>query len=208
MTAISPSSIAASLLPALGQQVAAGNGRLFADGAQPGKAGAAGQQSGERDASGKALAGTSKAELSAEEQRKVTELAARDREVRAHEAAHANVGGVYAGAPTYSYTRGPDGRNYAVGGEVSIDVSPVAGDPQATINKAQLVRRAALAPAEPSPQDRSVANQAIAMEQQARAELQAEKRANGEPGSNPVLGAVSITASTVFEPGEIIDELI
>lgn len=98
-------------------------------------------------------------------------MAARDREVRAHEAAHANVGGIYAGAPSYQYQRGPDGRNYAVGGEVSIDTSPVPGDPQATIAKAQVVRRAALAPAQPSLQDRAVASEALAMEQQARREL-------------------------------------
>ncbi|NNC54374.1 MAG: hypothetical protein HKO07_01490 [Pseudomonadales bacterium] len=113
-----------------------------------------------------------------QEKRELAKLAARDREVRAHEAAHASVGGVYAGAPSYTYQRGPDGRNYAVGGEVSIDASPVAGDPQATIIKAQIVRRAALAPAEPSLQDRAVASEAMAMEQNARRELQAERQSS------------------------------
>jgi hypothetical protein len=57
---------------------------------------------------------------------------------------------------------------------VSIDVSPIPGDPEATIAKARIVRRAALAPAEPSAQDRSVAAEATALEHQARAELLAE----------------------------------
>lgn len=122
--------------------------------------------------------------LTPEQQTEVRELAARDREVRAHEQAHANVGGQYAGAPSYTYQRGPDGRQYAVGGEVSIDVSPVPGDPQATIDKARIVRRAALAPAEPSPQDRSVAAEATALEQQARAELLAQAADEADTSAN------------------------
>ncbi|TMO90589.1 catalase, partial [Pseudoalteromonas sp. S3260] len=85
-----------------------------------------------------------------QEQQQIQELAERDREVRTHEQAHASVGGQYAGSPSYDYQRGPDGKNYAVGGEVQIDVGEVPGDPQATIEKMQQVRSAALAPAEPS----------------------------------------------------------
>lgn len=103
-------------------------------------------------------------------------LQERDREVRAHEAAHANVGGPYAGAPTYSTTKGPDGKTYATGGEVSIDMSPVAGDPQATLLKAEQVRAAALAPAQPSAQDLKIAQKAQSMATKARGEL-AEERA-------------------------------
>jgi hypothetical protein len=98
-------------------------------------------------------------------------LAARDREVRAHEQAHASVAGQYAGSPTYTYQRGPDGVSYAVGGEVSIDTSAIPGDPEATIRKAQQLQRAASAPADPSGQDRQVAAQAAQLEQRARAEL-------------------------------------
>ena len=101
----------------------------------------------------------------------IQELAARDREVRAHEQAHAAVAGQYAGSPTYSFVRGPDGVSYAVGGEVSIDTSPIPGDPEATLHKAQQLRRAANAPADPSSQDGSVAALAAQMEQQARIEL-------------------------------------
>lgn len=113
---------------------------------------------------------TSDAELSDEERQKVDELKARDTEVRAHEQAHAAVGGKYAGAPSYEYETGPDGKRYAVGGEVSIDVSEEK-EPQDTIDKMQVVRAAALAPAEPSAQDLKVAAEATQKEQNARAEL-------------------------------------
>ncbi len=110
-----------------------------------------------------------------QEQEEIRELAARDREVRSHEQAHAAVGGRYAGSPVYEFVRGPDGVSYAVGGEVSISTSPVAGDPEATIIKAQQIRRAANAPAEPSAQDRRVAAEAALMEAEARAELRQEQ---------------------------------
>jgi hypothetical protein len=104
----------------------------------------------------------------------IQELQARDREVRAHEAAHAAVGGGHAASPTYSYRKGPDGRSYAVGGEVQIDTSKVAGDPQATLQKAETIRAAALAPAQPSSADLAIAAKAAAMATEARAELAAE----------------------------------
>lgn len=114
------------------------------------------------------------------ERKAVEELKARDREVRAHEQAHAAVGGQYAGAPTYTYQTGPDGQSYAIGGEVRIDVSPIPGDPGATAEKMRVVERAALAPAEPSPQDLKVAQtaraQALEAEAAARTEAAAERR--------------------------------
>lgn len=114
--------------------------------------------------------------LTEEEQKQVDELKARDAEVKAHEQAHIAAGGSYVrGGASYDYQTGPDGKKYAVGGEVSIDTSPVEGDPQATINKAQVILKAALAPAEPSGQDKSVASQARQMMASARKELMAEK---------------------------------
>ncbi len=109
-------------------------------------------------------------ELSREAE-EIRELQMRDAEVRAHEAAHAAAGGAYAGSPTYTFKRGPDGRTYATGGEVSINISPVQGDPQATLQKAQQVRAAALAPAEPSSQDMKVAQKAQSMAAKARMEI-------------------------------------
>lgn len=108
--------------------------------------------------------------LTDEERAQVEELKARDREVRAHEQAHATVGGQYAGAPSYTYQVGPDGQRYAVGGEVAIDVSPIPDDPEATIQKMEVVKAAALAPAEPSDADRQVA--ALADQQRAAAQAQ------------------------------------
>ncbi len=105
------------------------------------------------------------------EQKVIEQLSARDREVRAHEQAHAAVGGQYASSPTYTYQRGPDGVSYAVGGEVKIDTSPIPNDPEATLRKAEQIARAASAPADPSGQDRAVAAQAAKMAQQARIEI-------------------------------------
>lgn len=116
------------------------------------------------------------------EQLEIAKLVSRDQEVRAHEQAHAAVGGAYAGAPTYTFTRGPDGKRYAAGGEVSIDVSAVPNDPEATLRKMEIVLRAALAPAEPSAQDLRVAGQAQAQMTQARAELAAQQRDAAEAG--------------------------
>ncbi|MBC6907226.1 catalase [Saccharophagus sp. K07] len=103
-------------------------------------------------------------------QAEIKTLSARDREVRAHEQAHMAVGGQYAGAAVYEFERGPNGVNYAVAGEVPISTSEEA-TPEATLRKAQIIRRAALAPAEPSPQDRQVAAMAMRMEVEARAEI-------------------------------------
>jgi hypothetical protein len=115
-------------------------------------------------------------QLTEDERRILNQLRARDAEVRAHEAAHLAAAGPYAnGAPTFEFETGPDGRQYATGGEVSIDSSPVAGDPEATVRKAQTIKRAALAPREPSGQDRQVAAQAAQLEAQARQQIQAEK---------------------------------
>jgi len=116
------------------------------------------------------LPGGDKVSLSSEAQM-LQKLTARDQEVRQHEAAHVAMAGQYAGAPTYTYQRGPDGKAYAVGGEVSLDMAKISGDPQATLQKAQTIRAAALAPAQPSSQDRQVASRASQMAAQARQEL-------------------------------------
>lgn len=104
------------------------------------------------------------------QQKEIEALKARDQEVRAHEQAHQGVGGRYASAPSFTLSRGPDGKGYATGGEVQIDITPIAGDPAATVRKMQQVRSAALAPAEPSGQDRSVAARASQLEAEARSE--------------------------------------
>lgn len=102
--------------------------------------------------------------------RQITGLRQRDREVRAHEQAHQIAGGAHAGAPTYIYATGPDGRRYAIGGSVPIDVSP-SSSPEATIAKMQQVRRAALAPQNPSAADRAIAARASLHLAEARREV-------------------------------------
>ena len=98
-------------------------------------------------------------------------LAQRDREVKNHERIHASIGGAFTSAPNFDYQKGPDGQLYAVGGDVSIDTSAVAGDPRATLEKAQVIIRAALSVSEPSVQDRRVAAQARVMATEAQAEM-------------------------------------
>ncbi len=100
-------------------------------------------------------------ELTQAEIKLIDELEQIDTEVRRHEMAHITAGGRYiTSGANFTYKRGPDGRSYVVGGEVSIDTAPVPGDPQATIQKMRQVKSAALAPANPSPQDIKVASKA------------------------------------------------
>jgi len=119
-----------------------------------------------------------------QQQRVINELQRRDKEVRSHELAHAAVGGSFTGAPNYSFETGPDGKKYAVGGEVSVDLSTVAGNPTATIAKMQKVHAAALAPANPSAQDTKVAASAIKIILQAQSELQIQDSHTVKPANN------------------------
>ena len=133
--------------------------------------------------------------LSQEELKTLTELKSRDIEVRAHEQAHLSSAGQYAaGGASFSYTTGPNGKRYATGGEVPIDISK-ADSPAATIAKMRTVRRAALAPANPSAADRSIAASASGKEAQARKELQEEAQQTAET----TLGNLSVDKDT--KPG-------
>lgn len=153
----------------------------------------------------------SEVELTDEEEQEVDKLKARDREVRAHEQAHLAAAGPYAkGGPTFEYQRGPDNKQYAVGGEVQIDTSKVADDPEATIRKAQVIRRAANAPAEPSSQDRHVAAQAAQMEAEARQELveqQREELNGGEGGAKGSGGEDSVAAAPGAGEGAVVENV-
>ncbi|NRA37244.1 MAG: catalase [Planctomycetes bacterium] len=119
-------------------------------------------------------------ELTASDKQVVAELKSREKEVRQHEQAHKSAAGRYAsGAVSYQYQQGPDGKRYAVGGHVGIDAG-ASTDPQQTMRKMDVVRRAALAPANPSAQDRSVAAAAAQTKNQAilqyRQEIAAESK--------------------------------
>ena len=114
----------------------------------------------------------------------VRELKVRDREVRAHEQAHKSAAGPYAKGISYQYEKGPDGVSYAVSGHVKIDTSEIPGDPKATLEKAQQIIAAALAPAEPSQQDYAVAAEARQMATQAKSELTQAENDQKETSEN------------------------
>jgi hypothetical protein len=119
-----------------------------------------------------------KTELTPAQQQQVAELKARDQEVRQHEQAHlAAAGKLAVSGPTYTYQRGPDGVNYAIGGEVQIALRE-GRTPEETLENAEQARAAALAPAEPSAQDRAVAAEAAQLIAKAQAELNQKAQAN------------------------------
>ncbi|HIJ29194.1 MAG TPA: catalase, partial [Gammaproteobacteria bacterium] len=105
----------------------------------------------------------------------------RDQEVKSHEQAHITAGGSHVvGGASFSYQKGPDGQQYAVGGEVQISTGAVPGDPAATLEKASTVMRSALAPSNPSAQDMAVAASAAQTIATARLELAQQQSATTE----------------------------
>ncbi len=110
-------------------------------------------------------------------EREIDSLMKRDTQVRSHEQAHAAVGGIHAGQPAFEFEKGPDGKRYAVEGEVQIDVSVVNGDPLATMAKMKQVYAAAMAPVDPSMADIRVAAEAMRKYNQAREEAGTQRLA-------------------------------
>lgn len=135
--------------------------------------------------------GRASSRLTPEQQQEVNRLSAIDRKVRAHEQAHMAAGAGLTGGASFQYARGPDGRQYAIAGEVTINVSS-GQTPESTIERASQVQAAALAPVDPSPQDRAVAAAAALMENQARAELSRMKKdeQSERPTTSPVTEAL------------------
>lgn len=107
-------------------------------------------------------------------QQEIQELTRSDKRVRAHEQAHMAAGGQYAGAATFTYEKGPDGRSYAVAGEVPIRAAK-GRTPEETLQILEQVKKAALAPPDPSPQDLSAASAAEGQKQQVQRELVKQK---------------------------------
>jgi hypothetical protein len=123
--------------------------------------------------------------LTIAEQRQVAELQQIDRNVRAHEQAHISAGrGVVTSAANFSYTYGPDGRRYAVGGEVGVDTS-AEKKPEANIDKGMRIQAAALAPKDPSSQDYQVASVGKRLEAQGRNDLAQQKIEEQAASANP-----------------------
>lgn len=126
----------------------------------------------------------------------MTELKKTDTAVRRHEQAHLSAAGGYARSGIIlNFTTGPDGKQYADGGHVDIDTSPVKGDPAATVAKMETVQRAALAPVDPSAQDVRVAAEAGQAANKARAEeaqqQQAAQSGSTAAGTSTTVGATS-----------------
>jgi len=134
------------------------------------------------------------------EQKAIKALEQRDKEVRAHEQAHQVTGGRYASTPDLTMEKGPDGEQYAIGGQVKIDISPESTS-EATIRKMQQVQAAALAPIEPSSQDRAVAAKAARLENEARSELkqQSSNIDGGDSGAEPATAVTSGPQSSSSE---------
>jgi len=134
--------------------------------------------------------------LTEQEQQKLQKLKLRDSEVKAHEQAHLSTAGKYAaGGASFSFETGPDGAKYAVGGEVPIDMGK-EDSPEATIMKMQTVKRAALAPANPSSADRMIAAQADQKAAQARQELMREQNSNTQELLEPDSSLSSQTSTS------------
>lgn len=105
-----------------------------------------------------------------EVKKEISQLKQTEQEVIQHENAHKSSGAGVTGAVTYTHTTGPDDQRYINGGEVAIQMPATTGEPEETIALLEKVRQAALAPAEPSPQDLRVAASASAQIQQVRAD--------------------------------------
>ena len=118
------------------------------------------------------------ADLSEEEKDMVRELQQRDREVRNHEAAHQAAAGAFGGGASFTYEKGPDGKSYAVGGEVPIQIK-TGSTPEETIRNMRQVQMAANAPADPSGQDKNVAARAASIMAKAQQDLANERSHSG-----------------------------
>jgi SprA-related family len=144
-------------------------------------------------------------ELTPADLKMVQQLRQRDQEVKAHEMAHLASAGQHArGGPTYTYQQGPDGRRYAVGGEVPIDISKEK-TPEATAEKMRAVKRAALAPAEPSSADRSIAAAAAALESEAHREQRIEEKNASLPAGEQSATQPTMTENSSEPPGASAD---
>ena len=100
--------------------------------------------------------------LSDKDMAMIQELVKRDQEVRMHELAHSARGSGLTGSPSFVYQVGPDGKQYAIGGEVQIRIVPGA-TPEESMSNAQQVISAATAPSNPSAADMQAAMMAQQM---------------------------------------------
>lgn len=126
---------------------------------------------------------TKEKDLTPEQKQEVAKMQKTDADVKAHEQAHkAAAGGLNTSAANYQYEEGPDGNKYAVAGDVSISYRE-GSDPEENLRNAQALKRAALAPADPSSTDKAVASSADAKIAEAQRQIQ-EQQQEEQKGSD------------------------
>lgn len=107
-------------------------------------------------------------------QRIIEQLKSRDKEVRSHEASHSiSPELVKIGSAQFDYTIGPDGKAYATGGRVTLSTGS-AMTPEEALSKAEALKKASMAPGEPSTKDFQALNAAVAMEFEAKNRIYSE----------------------------------
>ena len=116
--------------------------------------------------------------------------------VIAHEKMHMLAGGSLVGAPSYTYTYGPDGKKYIEGGEVTFYVPKglVLEDGEKAIRK---LKAAATAPLDPSPQDLKAAAMAGSLESSIRASI-LRKHLKKSYDSNRMVSSQQLKKSDVY----------
>ncbi len=101
---------------------------------------------------------------SPEEHKEIEKIRKNSRNVKRRELVYrAVVGNHVRGAVSFQYEIGPDGMKYAVAGHTAIDTRPIINNPEASIRKAQAIKRTKI--------DRSVAVEVEKMEREARLAL-------------------------------------
>lgn len=91
----------------------------------------------------------------------LTALKKQDDTIKKHEQVHYSVARQYSELPIFQYQKGSDGNRYVVKGEVNFKMISSDDSPDAAIKKMQQIYLAALAPADPSTDDLTLAIQAI-----------------------------------------------
>ena len=89
--------------------------------------------------------------------------------VKLRELVHrAIIGNYVRGAVSFDYDTGPDGLKYAVAGHTTVDTRPIINNPEASIRKAQAIKRTKI--------DHNVAVEVEKMEREAIMALKEEQR--------------------------------
>lgn len=165
-----------------------------------------------KNASGESTKSADSDDKKTEEEKKKEEASQKykkiEEEVKAHERAHKMAGGsLVRGATSFTYVVADDGKRYISAGEVKIDMSIDPNKPEESIRQLQQVQRAALAPSDPSGQDRAVAAEANSKEAQLRAQMIKDKSATSNTKSNSEIFDAYKKQSQIQQPSSGISSL-